>query len=98
MKTLVSYKKLECWQRFCEENGEKDLWEVVKCAKDIRKLKEIIKTEKDKREKVLGRDQEKVEGIVRDTFRWDPIGSQLQEKQIEEDYWVKKPERSRFRK
>jgi len=30
MRTLVREKKKECWQSFCEENGEKDLWEIVK--------------------------------------------------------------------
>jgi len=34
MKPLVREKKKECWQKFCEEHGEKDPWEIVKWAKD----------------------------------------------------------------
>jgi len=34
IRTLVREKKKKCWQAFCEENREKDLWEIVKWAKD----------------------------------------------------------------
>ena len=30
MRTMVREKKKDCWKKFCEENGEKDPWEVVK--------------------------------------------------------------------
>ena len=58
------------------EWGEGPL-EVVKWAKDLWKLKETMKTLKDKGGKVLETDKEKVEGIVRDTFEWDSTGRQL---------------------
>ena len=43
-----------------------------------------MKTLKDKEEKVLETDKEKVKGIVRDIFGWDHTGRQLQKKEIEE--------------
>ena len=34
MTRLVQEKKKACWQRFCEDNGDKDVLEVTKWAKD----------------------------------------------------------------
>ena len=34
MKHMISEKKQKCWQRFCEEHGHRDPWEVVRWAKD----------------------------------------------------------------
>ena len=34
MRMLVREKKKKYWQNFCEENGEKNPWEIVKWAKD----------------------------------------------------------------
>jgi len=42
MKTLVREKQKDCWQAFCEENGDKDLWEIVQWAKDLWYLKATI--------------------------------------------------------
>ena len=30
MRIIVREKNKECWKKFCEENREKDSWEVVK--------------------------------------------------------------------
>jgi len=30
MRMLVKEKKKECWQGFCEENVEKDPWQIIK--------------------------------------------------------------------
>ena len=61
-------------------------------------MKETIKTLKDKEGKVLEADKEKVKGIVRDIFRWDPIGRQLQEQEMEEKLQDEKAQEEEIQK
>src|SRR6266576_4187650 len=68
MKCMVKEKKDKCWRRFCEESGEKDLWEVIMWAKDPLRLKEKMKRLYNKEGKELVLDEEKVEGLVGDIF------------------------------
>ena len=66
MKALVKKKKETCWQRFCEESGEKNPWEVVRWARDPFCLGERMGVLKDSGGTLLGSNQEKVDGFVRD--------------------------------
>ena len=64
-------KKKECWKRFCEENGEKDPWEVVKWAKDAWKIRKVMKSLRDTNNNPLNTDEEKTEGMIRYHFMWN---------------------------
>jgi len=68
MKVLVREKKKEYWQRFCEEYGEKDLWEIVKWIKDPWHLRGTMKKLVDIGGVELSSDEEKVTGLVKDHF------------------------------
>jgi len=68
MRTLVREMKKECWQGFCEENGEKDLWEIVKWAKDPWHLKATMGDLTDTVGVPLKMDNEKKNGQIRDHF------------------------------
>jgi len=83
MRMLVREKKKECWQAFCEENGEKDLWEIVKWAKDPWHLKATMGDLTDTAGVPLKTDSEKKNGLVRDHFGWRNEGRKVDE--IEEE-------------
>ena len=34
LKHMIGQKKQKCWQKFCEEHGHRDPWEIVRWAKD----------------------------------------------------------------
>lgn len=77
MKTMVREKKKKYWKRFCKENSEKDLWEVVKWAKDLWRIREVMKSLKDIDDNLLNTDEEKEEGLVRNHFGSNEGGRKL---------------------
>ena len=74
MRRMVREKKKECWHSFCEENGDKDPWEIVKWAKDPWHLKASMGDLTDVNGVNLNTTKAKVEGIVRDHFGWREEG------------------------
>ena len=68
MKALIKRKKEACWRKFCEESGDKNPWEIVGWARDPFHLGERMEVLKDARGTLLGSNQEKVAGFVRDIF------------------------------
>jgi len=83
MRKLVREKKKECSQAFCEENGEKDLWEIVKWAKDPWHLKATMGDLIDATGVPLKTDNEKKNGLIRDHFGWINEGRKVDD--IEEE-------------
>jgi len=83
MRTLVREKKKECWQRFYEQNEEKDWWEIVKWAKDLWHLKATMGDLIDTAGVPLKIDNEKKNGLIRDHFGWRNEGRTVDE--IEEE-------------
>jgi len=83
MSRLVREKKKECGQAFCEENGEKDLWEIVKWAKDPWYLKAKMRDLTDTMGVPLKTDNEKKNGLIIDHFGWRNEGRKVDE--IEEE-------------
>ena len=69
MKGLIRKKKEACWQRFREESGDRNPWEVVRWAKDPFRLGERMRVLRDAEGTQLDSSQEKVDGFVRDVFR-----------------------------
>ena len=43
MKRMIREKERACWQRYLKEHGKKDLWEVVRMAKNSWERKERMK-------------------------------------------------------
>jgi len=80
MRTLVREKKNECWQTFCEENGEKDPWEIVKWAKDPWHLKATMGDLTDTMGVPLKTDNEKKNGLIRDHF-----GCRIEGRKVDEE-------------
>jgi len=74
----VREKKKECWQAFCEENGDKDPWEIVKWAKDLWHLKATMGDLTDIAGISLKTDNEKKNGLIRDHFGWGPEGRNIE--------------------
>ena len=74
MKALVKRKKEECWRKFCEDSGEKNPWEIVRWARDPFRPGEWMGVLKDAGGILLGSDQEKVDGFVRDIFEEEEEG------------------------
>ena len=68
LKKMIAEKKERCWRKYCEKNGRRDLWEVVRWAKDPWRLKTRMRNMTDMEGKRLVTDQEKVEGLVGDVF------------------------------
>lgn len=68
MKALVREKKETCWRRFCEENREKDPWELIRWAKDPLRLKERMGRLVDREGSALNSDQDKANGFIRNIF------------------------------
>jgi len=68
MRTLVREKKKECWQAFCEENGEKHPWEIVKLAKDPWHLKSTMGDLTDTTGAPLKTDNKKKKSLISDQF------------------------------
>jgi len=83
MGMLLREKKKECWQTFCEENGEKDPWEIVKWAKNSWHLKATIGDLTDMAGVPLKTDNEKKTSLIRDHFEWRNKGRKVDE--IEEE-------------
>jgi len=83
--TLVREKKKECWQAFCEENGEKDPWEIVKWAKDPWHLKTTMGDLTDTTGVPLKTDSEKKNGLIRDHFGWRNDGRKVDEMEEERE-------------
>jgi len=81
----VREKKNECWQTFCEENGEKDPWEIVRWAKDPWHLKATIGDLTDVAEVPLKTDSEKLNGLIRDHFGWRNEGRKVDEEEEEKE-------------
>ena len=72
LKHMIGEKKQKCWQKFCEEQGHRNLWEIVTWLKDPWRLKTRMRGLKTKQGKEILSEQEKVEGLVNDLFGWDP--------------------------
>jgi len=85
MSTMVREKKKQCWQAFCEENGKKDPWEIVKWAKDLWHLKATMGDQTDTKEVPLKTDNEKKNGLIRDHFEWKKEGRKVDEKEEERE-------------
>ena len=71
LKHMIGEKKPKRWQKFCEEHGHRDPWEVVRWAKDPWRLRTKMRRLKMKEGKELISEQEKVQGLVQDLFGWD---------------------------
>ena len=87
MKRMVAEKEERCWRTFCKEHRHKDLWEIVRWAKDPRRLKTRIWNLKDRERRVLSSEEEKVEGLVRDLFGWREGTIDLEETQAVKREW-----------
>ena len=74
MRSMVSEKEKECWKKFCKENREKDLWEVIKWAKDPWRIRQVMKTLRNTENKKLDMDEEKAKGLIQDYFVWNEEG------------------------
>ncbi|RPB27053.1 hypothetical protein L211DRAFT_846604 [Terfezia boudieri ATCC MYA-4762] len=79
LRALVRRKKKECWQKFCEENGEKDPWEVVKWAKDPWHIRGTMGKLVDEEGKECQGDEEKAASLVADHFKWREDGRQVED-------------------
>ena len=71
LKHMIGQKKQKCWQKFSEEHGHRDPWEIVRWAKHPWRLKTRMRRLRTKERKELISDQEKVQGLVQDLFGWD---------------------------
>ena len=71
LENMIGEKKQKCWQKFCEEHGHRDPWEIVRWAKDPWRLRTKMKRLRTKEGKELISEQEKVQGLVEDLFGWD---------------------------
>ena len=70
MKRMIREKKRACWQRFLNENGSKDPWEVIRMAKNPWGRKERMKVLKT----LEGEEIPEVEqgaAMEKAHFRWD---------------------------
>jgi len=88
MRTLVRTKKKECWQAFCEDNEEKDPWEIVKWAKDPWHLIATMGDLTDTAGVPLKMDCEKKKGLIRDHFGWRNEGSKVDEIEKERERYT----------
>ena len=77
IRTMVREKKKVYRKRFCEEKVEKNIWEVVKWAKDLWRIRELMKSVRDVDNNLLNMDKEKAEGLVRDHFVWNEEGRKM---------------------
>ena len=68
MRALIRRKKGACWGQFCEESGDKTLWEMVRWARDPFRLGERMVVLRDAVGTQLASNQEKVDRIIRDIF------------------------------
>ena len=83
MKVMVQKKKEECWRKFTEEYGERDLWEVARLARDLWRMKMSIRELKDKEGGPLEGDEKKVEALAGRHFLWEKEGRSLEEMEEE---------------
>ena len=77
MRSMVREKKKECWDSFCEENGDKDSWEIVKWAKDPWHLRASMGDLTDINRVNIDTTVAKVKGIVRDYLGWREDGRRI---------------------
>lgn len=86
LKNMIGEKKQKGWQKFCEEHGHRDLWEMVRWAKDPWRLKTMMRRLKTNEGKELILEGEKVQDLVQDLFGWDeerqPITTEQRGKRI----------------
>ena len=68
LRNLIRDGKRKCWEDFCTESGEKSPWEVVRLARDPRRLKERMGRLRGADGAWLESEGEKVNGLVRDLF------------------------------
>jgi len=88
IRTLVREKKKECWQAFCEENGEKDQWEIIKWAKDLWHLKATMGDLTDTMGAPLKTDNKKKNSVIRDHFGWRNEGRKVDEEEEERERYL----------
>lgn len=69
-RAMIREKKKDSWQNFCEENGVKNPWEIVKWAKDPWHLKGVMGKLVVEEERECRSDGEKVAGLLADHFKW----------------------------
>ena len=91
MRMMVREKKKECCKKFCEGNGEKDPWEVVKWAKHPWRIREVIKSLLDVDNNLLNMNEEKAEDLIRDHFVWneeerilEKVEEKVEDEEVEE--------------
>ena len=65
---IVREKKKECLKKFWEENRENDTWKVVKCAKVLCSIKEVMKYLQDIGKNSIDMEEEKTESLIRYYF------------------------------
>ncbi|RPB19072.1 hypothetical protein L211DRAFT_853533 [Terfezia boudieri ATCC MYA-4762] len=74
LRELIREKKKKCWQRFYEEMGRKDQWEVAKWAKDLWRLKGVIGVLRNEDREEYKEDEEKRASLVKNHFKWREEG------------------------
>ena len=85
IRLIVREKKKEFSKRFCEENGDKDPWEIVKWAKDPWRIREVMKSLPYTNNNLLYIEQEKAEGLIRAHVVWNKGGRKTEEEEEERD-------------
>lgn len=66
LRKMIQEAKLECWEAFCTECGERSLWEVVRWTKAAWRLKERIGRLRGDDGRWLESEEDKLEGLVQD--------------------------------
>ena len=89
LKKMIKKKK-ECWERFMEEHGEEDPWQVVGFAKDPWRLKATMGS------KIVGdegqeleTDEEKANHLALRNFKWTEEAMGGEEEEVETRHWDK---------
>lgn len=93
LKHMIGEKKQKCWQKFCEEQGHRNSWEIVRWLKDPWRLKTRMRGLKTNEGKEILSEQEKVEGLVNDLFGWDPTRESITRQGDEEQRELGEKER-----
>ena len=68
IRIIVKEKKKKYWKKLCEDNGEKDPWEAVKCAQNLWRIREVMKSLRNVDNVFVNTSKEKTEGRIRDHF------------------------------
>ena len=81
---MIREKKRNCWQKFLKEHSTKDLWEVVRLAKNPWGSKRRMKTLKDLDGKVI-EEEDRAEALEKAHFLWQDRVAEEEEEDRRED-------------